>query len=164
MKINLLKGKKNRNRIFALISVLSVLLLLVLNLVITYFGVQRSLYVDLTPEGLYTLTDRMKEECSFIDEDLGEGGKKVKITFCADPDTLISAQITRLIYFMAIQMDNTFENLEVETVNIAYNPTAVSKYKPTSFSDISYSDIIVSSVKALVSAVNRLLCDTQDSK
>ena len=144
MKKAFLKSKRGRTRFFALISVASVLLLLALNLTLSYFGVQHSIFIDTTPEGLYTLSDVMKEECAFIDEELGEDGRRVKITFCSDPDTLIASDVTRMTYFMALQMQDHFENVEVETVNVTYNPTAVAEYKPTSLSTINPSDIIIS--------------------
>ena len=143
MKNNFLKSKGSRQRVFAVISVAIIIILFALNLVLKYFGTEKSIFIDTTPQGLYTLSDMMKEECAFVNEDLDDG-KKVKITFCADPDTLIKSQITRAIYFMALQMENTFDNIEVETVNVTYNPTAVSEYKPTSLSSIAPSDIIVS--------------------
>lgn len=139
-----LKEKRSRNAVFAVIAAAVIVVLLALNLLLTYFGVQKTLFVDMTPEGLYTLTDNMKKECSFIDEDLGEDGNRIKITFCADPDTLIDSTVTRLVYFMALELDNSLENLEVETVNVTYNPTAVSKFRPTSLTAINPTDVIVS--------------------
>ena len=143
MKNSIIKGKSKRTKLFALLTVLAVVLLFTLNLVLMYWGQQKSLYVDLTPEGLYTLTDAMKQECAFIDE-LDNDERKFKITFCADPDTLIASDVTRIIYFMALQLQSEFDNLEVETVNVVYNPTAVSQYKKTSLSKIEQGDIIIS--------------------
>lgn len=143
MKNTKLFGKGARTKIFAALTVLFILLVFALNLVLTYFGIQKSLFVDLTEEGLYTLTDAMKRECAFIDT-LDNDERTVKITFCADPDTLIASEVTRLTYFMALQLAEEFDNLEVETVNVVYNPTAVSKYKPSSLSSIDPGDIIVS--------------------
>ena len=143
MNIKNLIGKGARTKVFAAATVVIIILVFLLNLALTYLGVQKSLYVDLTTEGLYTLTDTMKRECAFIDE-LDNDERKVKVTFCADPDTLMDSQITRVTYFMALQMQEEFDNFEVETVNINYNPTAVSKYKPSSLSTIEEGDIIIS--------------------
>ena len=128
---------------FALISAVSVVALLVLNMLITFLGQRHSFYLDNTSEGLYTLSDKMKSECAFIDK-LDDGDKTIKITFCADPDSLIKAEITRVTYFMALKLQDRFDNLEVETVNVEYNPTAVSHFKPTSLSEIAPDDIIIS--------------------
>lgn len=143
MKNNFLKGKGRSNRLISLISVVAIVLIFAFNLILTYVAQQNTIFVDTSFEGLYTLSDMLKEECSFID-DLDTNGRKVNITFCSDPDTLIANQITRVIYFMSLQMANYYDNVEVDTVNIVYNPTAVSKYKPTSMTEIVPTDIIVS--------------------
>lgn len=139
MKSLNIKGK--RGTIYTVITILAIVILLCVNLLITYFGLNQMMIIDTTYEGLYTLTDLMKEECGFIDE--LEGGE-VKITFCSDPDSLVESEATRVVYFMALQMAKAFDNLTVETVNVAYNPTAVSKYRPTSLSEIKPNDVIIS--------------------
>ncbi len=145
MKKKFSGGWLTRNRIFAICSAAAILVLFALNLLLTYFGVQKTLFIDTTPEGLYTLTDEFKEECAFIDDELGEDGKKVTITFCADPDTLLDSTVTKLVYFTALEMENHFDNVDVPTpVNVTYNPTAVSKYRPTSLTTINPTDIIIS--------------------
>ena len=126
---------------FAIITLVGIAILIGLNLLLSLVGHSRSVYVDLTPEGLYSVTDRMEKECSFIDE--MEGDKKLKIIFCSDPDNLASNMITRVTYFMALKLENMFDNIEVETVNVNFNPTAVAKYKATSLTTISASDVIV---------------------
>ncbi len=82
MKTNLNKG--NGRRLVALIGAVSIAALFLLNLLLTYLGQRYNIFVDTTPEGLYTLTDAMKKECDFIDDLPGED--KVEILFCADPD------------------------------------------------------------------------------
>ncbi len=113
------------------------------NFIFKDFTREKSLYVDLTTEGLYSLTDAMIRECSFIDE-LDTEGKELKIIFCADRDTLIATETLRPTYFMALQLAERFENLKVEIVNPVYDPTSVSEFKPTSLSKIELGDVIVS--------------------
>ena len=142
MKNSIFKGKSARTRIFAVISVFAVLLIFGLNLLLTAVGLKNTVYLDLTPEGLYSLTDRMIEECSFIDELPEE--KEIKITFCTDPDNLVGSTVMRATYFMALNLQKEFDNVKVETVNAALNPTALARYKTTSLSTISASDVIIS--------------------
>lgn len=144
MNISLLKSKRTRGKVFAAIAVVIVALIVALNFLLTYLGIHEAFFADLTPEGLYTLSDAMIEECSFIDEPSVKEGGALKIIFCSDPDTLIDDTVTRAPYFTAVELDNKFENVELETVNVTYNPTAVSKYKTTSLSSISPTDIIIS--------------------
>lgn len=143
--MKIIKGKSKRTVIFSVITVLAVLLLLAANMLMTYFGLNKAMYVDLTPEGLYTLTDAMVRECAFIDE-LGkaDGEKEVKVTFCTDPDYMTNSTLMRLTYFMALKMQNEYDNFKVETVNVENDPTALSKYKTTSLTVIEPTDIIVS--------------------
>ena len=141
MEQNINKAKRRQGKAVALISAAAIILLVGLNLLLSYVGITRTAFIDTTYEGLYTLTDLMKEECSFIDEELdGE----VLITFCSDPDVLAEYDISRAVYFMARQLENTFDNVKVKCVNVSYNPTAVAKYKPTSLSEIVSGDVIIS--------------------
>ena len=140
MEMNIFKSRQGRGKLFAVITVAAILLALLLNLFLTYFGLHKTLYIDMTPEGLYRMTDAMEKECSYVDTELDE---KVKIIFCTDPDILVASTNTRVPYFLATELDNTFDNIELETVNVTYNPTAVARYKATSLSEINPSDIIV---------------------
>ena len=143
MKFQLFKGKSKRTKVLGALTVLGIAVVIALNLFLTAVGHQRTLFFDMTPEDLYTLTDAMVEECAFVDELPGDG-EKVTITFCNDPDYLISSDTTRYTYYMALKLANMFDNIEVETVNVRLNPTAVSKYKVTSLTEINGQNIIVS--------------------
>lgn len=142
MKNSLFKGKSTRTKIFTAITAVGIALLLVLNILLAGVGSNRMLFVDLTPEGLYSLSGLMEEICDELLE-LPEG-KQIKITFCSDPDVLIGTYATRIPYYMALAMDIRYDNLTVETHNITYNPTAVSAYKTTSRTEILPTDIIIS--------------------
>lgn len=143
--MKLIKGKSRRTVIFTAITAVLILALLTVNIIASYLGGRTNFYVDLTPEGLYSLTDEMEKECAFIDE-LGktDGDKCVRITFCSDPDYLVEADITRATYFMALELQKRFDNIKVETVNLLKNPTALSKYKTTSLTTFAANNIIVS--------------------
>ena len=139
------KGKSKRTLIFTGITAGAMAVLLVLNLILSHVGLFKAFYIDLTPEELDTATDMLIDELEFVDE-LGktDGDKKVKITFCTDPDHLTSSVITRYTYFLALKLQNKFKNLEVETVNVANNPMALAQYKTTSLTELNASNIIVS--------------------
>ena len=131
--------------VLAAVSVIAVLALVVLNLLLTQLGAKKLLYIDLTPEEFYTVSDTMKTHTGAILDTLERKDEKVKITFCTDPDYLVAAQSLRMPYFLALGLENAFpDRVEVETVNVAYNPTAVSKYKANSLTQIAQTDIIVS--------------------
>lgn len=146
MKNNPFVGKSTRTKIFTVISVVAILLLLVLNIWLAKFGIFGNAYIDLTPEGLYTLTPEMEAACEEVfymsDGTLRTPG--VKITFCNDRDNLIDSMSTRVVYYMAVAMSRKFENCTVEAVNVNINPTAVAQYKTTSLTEITARDVIIS--------------------
>ena len=145
MKQSIFKGKSTRTKIFSVITIVGIVLLLGLNLGLTYLGGQKLLIADLTPEGFYTISDKMLEAChAMLDPDESGKTKEIKITFCTDPDYLIGSDSMRATYFMALSLQNKFDNVTVEAVNVALDPTAVSMYKTTSRDSITASDVIFS--------------------
>lgn len=138
-----IKGKLGRQGFFTALTVAIIVLGVVLNVLFAYLGQSKMIFADLTPEGLYTLTDKMKDECAFVDE-MDDGDECVKILFCNDTDYLLDSMVTRLPYFTASALANEFDNIEIETVNVKLRPTAVAEYKTTSLSSIKPTDVIVS--------------------
>ena len=145
MKSSIFKGKSTRTKIFSVITVVGIILILALNFVLTYFGGTNLWIADLTPEGFYTLSDKMEDVCDEILSPDADGNlKNIKITFCTDPDYLIGSDSMRATYFMALQLQKKYDNITVETVNVALDPTAVSMYRTTSRESIVASDVIFS--------------------
>ena len=143
MKTSLFKGRSTRTKLFTVITAVGILLLLVLNLFLTNLGLNKMLFIDMTAEGLYTLSDAMVKTCDDLLNGLPEG-KTLRITFCTDPDILLDTMVSRVVYFMALSLQNRYDNVEVVEHNIKYNPTAVSMYKTTSRSELRASDVIIS--------------------
>ena len=145
MNNSIFKGKSTRTKIFSVITIVGIVLLLGLNLGLTYLSGQKLLIADLTPEGFYTMRDKMLEAChAILDPDENGNAKQIKITFCTDPDYLVASDSMRATYFMALSLQNKFDNVTVETVNVALDPTAVSMYRTTSRDNITASDVIFS--------------------
>ncbi len=145
MKKSLFKGKSTRTKIYTVISIVGIVLLLGLNLLLTYVGGNNLIMIDLTYEGFYTLSDKMLETChELFDQKEGEAKKEITVTFCADPDYLTSNDAMRATYFMALSMQKKFDNVTVKTVNVGVDPMAVAMYKTTSRDSISSNDVIFS--------------------
>ncbi len=129
--------KKHRQLCLTTVTVCAILLLVGCNILFPYLNRRWGLYPDMTPEGLYTLTNAMKETCGKIKGD-------VTITFCDEPDRLLAYRELRYVYVMAVKLSNLYDNFHVETVNLVENPTAVNRFKTTSASRIDSNDVIVS--------------------
>lgn len=140
------------------ITVAAIVLVLLLNLGLAALLQYKSLYVDLTPENLYTLSDNMIEECNKIESD-------ITITFCDDPDHLLSSYETRYVYILATELANRYDNIDVETYNLTLNPTALDKFRTTSASRLQSNYVIVSSGDRyrIYNASNFWVFDSQDS-
>ena len=145
MKQSIFKGKSTRTKTFSVITIVGIAVLLVLNFLLALVGSKRLAMVDLTSEGFYTLSDKMVEVChEILDPKDGEDEKQIKITFCTDPDYLVASDKMRATYFMALSLQNKFDNVTVKTVNVALDPTAVAMYRTTSRENISAQDVIFS--------------------
>ena len=143
MSKSLFKGKSTRTKIFTAITITAIVLILLLNILLTYLGDEKQIYIDMTPEGFYTLSDNMVESCeSIIDSDIVRE-KEIEIIFCSDPDTLESSYMLRPTYFMALQMRNMFDNVKVTAKSVKYNPGINSLYRTTSHREIAETDMIV---------------------
>lgn len=142
MKTSLFKGKSTRTKIFTVITIAGIILLLGLNLVATALGITGTAYIDTTIEGFYSLSSNMIKT---TDELLGglKSEKGIEFIFCADPDMLINSDDLRATYFMALNLQKRYKGVSVKTVNVEQNPTAVSRFKTTSRSEIAYTDVII---------------------
>lgn len=135
--------RARRTVVFTVITVIAIVGLFALNMWLKYIGVEQTVYADMTPEGLYSLSDGMVKQCSFIDE-LPDDGKVLRITFCTDPDYLVKDTRLRSIYFMALKLRGLFPRLEVVTVNVQNDPTSVAAYRTTTLTQIESDDVIIS--------------------
>ncbi len=109
-----------------------------LNVVFSALASKFLWYIDMTSETLYTLSDECVELLSDID-------MPVKILFCDDPDNLEATDTTRLVYNTALQLEEKLDNIEVDTVNIIENRSAVNKYLTTATTEIKTTDVIIES-------------------
>lgn len=137
MKLSLPRGKR-RNAVTLSLVVLLALLLLAGNLLLPYALRRANAYIDLTPEGLYTLTDALKEELSALSQD-------VEIVFLADEDLLLDAELTRYTYVMCRALEKENEHITVKTVNLAKNPSAADDFRVAKGTELATSDVVVHS-------------------
>ena len=135
------KQKRSRTQkralVARLLTIAIIFALLVCNIGLYALVLETNGYIDLTDEGLYTLSEQFMEEVGDIEQE-------ITITFCTDPDYLLSNHDLRYVYVMAKEIEKQMDNVEVKTVNITKNPTAVQKYRTTSASKIKPDDVIVS--------------------
>ena len=134
------KGMSSRRFKYGAIStVLTCLVIVAVILVNAIFSALASKfmwYTDLTPEEIYTISDKAKIAVDQIKSD-------VTVLFCDDPDNIAENEYLFYVYNTALNLAELNEHIHVETVNILRNPTAVNRFKTTSKSNIYTTNIIV---------------------
>lgn len=136
-KLCLPKGRR-RNAVTLLLVSLLALLLLVGNLLLPYALRRANVYIDITSEGLYTLTEAMKKEVSELETD-------VEILFLADEDILLGNSLLRYVYIMSQKLSDESDRITVRTVDLLQDPTAADAFKTAKGTAISSTDVIVHS-------------------
>ena len=114
------------------------LLLVALNLLLPFALRRAAVYPDLTPEGMYTLTDAMKREMREVDAD-------VEILFLSDEDKLLDHSLLRYVYIMSRKIEKQNERITVRTVDITSDPTAADEFKTAQGSTLYSTDVIIHS-------------------
>ncbi|MBQ9806409.1 MAG: Gldg family protein [Clostridia bacterium] len=124
---------------------------ILLNVLVTALCSGFMVFTDTTPELLYTLDEEteflLEQTLTEVDAKRAEDDPvQVEIIFCADPDQLLQNDRMRPIYYTALQMENQFsENIQVTTIDVWDNPSAVDAYRANAYSQIYPSYVIVSS-------------------
>lgn len=137
-----------------LITTLVIAAVVLFNVIFSALASKYLWYIDLTREGIYTLSDNCID---LIEEALGEAEArrqaegateelKVKIKFCDLEDNVMENTSHRYVLMTAKELADRFPDyVEIEYINIWENPTAVEKYKASVLSNIYSTDIIIES-------------------
>ncbi len=111
-------------------------------------------YIDLTTEGIYTLSDGAKELLDDTFESVTARREEegiteplqVTIKFCDLEDNIMEDTAHRYALMTARELADRYPDyVSVEYINIWENPTAVEKYKSSVLTTIYSSDVIVES-------------------
>ena len=136
------------------ITALVIAAIVIFNVIFSALASKYLWYVDLTREGIYTLSDNCKELLgetfeTVVDRREQEGVSeplKVTIKFCDLEDNIMEVTAQRYVLMTARELANRFpEYIDIEFINIWENPTAVEKYKSSVYTAINSSDVIIES-------------------
>ena len=136
-KLCLPKGRKRNTATLLLVCFLAALLL-ALNLLLPYALRRANVYIDITSEGLYTLSDAMKSEIEDLDTD-------VEIVFLSPEDRLLDNDLLRYVYIMCRKLEEESAHISVRTLDLMKDPTAADAFKTAKGSTLSASDVVVCS-------------------
>ncbi len=137
-----------------LITALVIAAVVLFNVIFSALASKYLWYIDLTREGIYTLSDNcidlIGDTFEKVDARRQEEGVteplKVKIKFCDLEDNVMEDTTHRYVLMTARELADRFpEYVEIEYINIWENPTAVEKYKASVLTNIYSTDVIVES-------------------
>lgn len=132
----------------ALFTAAVIAAVIVLNVVLTALTQSFSLYVDMTSEDLYSVS----EACSgMIDELQSSHADDVvplhyDIIFCQPFDTLENSAETKMVYEFAQKLQAKYPNLiSIDSIDIITYPSLAEQYKTTTADTVKTTDVIVQS-------------------
>lgn len=118
-------------------SCVFIAIILVINVIITALGNRFSLYVDMTGEEFYTVSQSTKEQLSGID-------KVVEIVFFQEEDKIADGTELGYIKQLAKEYANEFDFIKVKYIDLISSPTAANSYKTSSQDRIIQTTVVVS--------------------
>lgn len=128
--------KQHRRLCHVLLTVGVILLALALNLLLPLWQYAGAVYLDLTPEGLYSVSSQMEKQMEAIK---GE----IEVIFCADRDHLMASTETRHAYVLAEKLAKKYDNITVRTIDVTNHPELADPYRTTRLEEILWSDLII---------------------
>lgn len=137
-----------------LITALVIAAVIIFNVIFSALASKFLWYIDLTREGIYTLSDNcielIDETFKTVEKRRAEEGVteplKVKIKFCDLEDNIMENTTQRYVLMTAKELVDRFPDyVEIEHINIWENPSAVEKYKSSVHTSITSTDVIVES-------------------
>ena len=146
--MNVLKNKKFRyGSVSVALTVVIIVAVILLNAIVTAVVHDNELYLDMTADNLFTLSDAAKSCLDPVKED----GRRVKIIFCAAEDEIEADPYTYYAYHTAKDIREYLgdECVELEFVDFIKNPTKIQKYfnQGESVTPNVYAIILVGQVK-----------------
>ena len=135
------------------ITALVIVAVIIFNIIFSALSQKFGWFIDLTKEGIYTLSDECVEllddtfdKISEERKTAGEEPLKVNIIFCNLEDNLMASTTYRYVLMTAKELAEKFPDVvNIKYVNIWENPTAVDKYKTSVLSTIQASYVIIES-------------------
>ena len=122
-----------------ILAVFFIALIFLLNLVVTSLTERFNLFVDLTEEQLYQISDASHA----LLEDMGEG--EIKFIFFTPLDELDENEYAKSVKTLALEYEAKYKNIKIEYIDMLKNPSAVAKYRRDY--DLTATTVVVESDK-----------------
>ena len=139
--MNILHTKKFRyGSVSMALTIIIIAAVILVNAIVTALVQRFGLYLDMTVEKRFTLSDQAADLLDGMDMT-----KKVEIILCAPEDVLEANTASLDVLETVRDIAKRYDNVERKHVDVVINPSAVSKYKEQAKVDITSSSVIVAS-------------------
>ena len=160
--MNFLHTKKFRYGSVSLaLTIVIIAAVILLNAIFTALSKKYVLYIDMTADQMYTLSDEAKElldEVFFVDPDTKDTPRtftneqtgttrdvEVTFIFCTLEDEMEANTTQRYVLYTVKEMMKEYDQINVKFVDIYTNPSAVAHYEDEAAQDINAYSVIVTS-------------------
>lgn len=135
-------SKKNKFILFqTAVTALFIALMVVLNAGIYALANYNRWYIDMTKGQVYSLSAEAKDLLSAVEKD---SDKTVDIYFTVEPDKIAAASsYLFFVYQTALEMEEEYDYINVECVDIVKNPGFYKPYYTTAAQDIYTTSVLV---------------------
>ncbi len=124
------------------LAVVFIAFIFVINLVVTAVTDKFNLFVDLTQEQLYEISDASEA----LLEDMGD--EEIKFIFLTPLDELDNNEYIKSIKTLALEYEEKYDNISIEYIDMLKNPGTVAKYRKDY--DLKATSVIVESARRFV--------------
>ncbi len=139
--MKLIHTKKFRHGSVSLaLTVVIIAAVILFNAIFSTIAEKYQWYIDMTPEPIFTLSDKAKLLVQDIDPDV-----EVEIMFCAEKDVWESDVKMMEVHKTALDIANQHDNIKIKYVDIFTNPSAVKDYKVRTGKNIDSSSVVITS-------------------
>lgn len=127
-----------RGSFTAALTIVVIAAVIILNVIVTALTQKYYLYIDMTEDNVFKLSDEATAVIDGITSD-------VNIIFCDEADSLQSNIYQKSIYNTALELSAKYDNINIKHLDIYKNPSSVSKYKMTTATQITKQSVIIES-------------------
>lgn len=145
------KATKSKKRIFAskrfkygssavTFTIAFIAVVVLINVMLTTLTTNFHWFIDMTTEGLYTISDSVHE---LIDPLNGRDDVNIKIVFCMPKDQLEETYYYKLVHQSALNFAREFDFIDVEYIDVVAHPSSANPYRTTAGSTIKTTNVII---------------------
>ena len=137
MNMSTEKAKKWKyGSVAVLLTIVFVAFVILINVILSAVDSKVGLYIDLTNEKLFTITDATRDALAGIDQ-------PVEIIFCKPADKVDDDAYLSRVKKLAEQYQSEFGNVSLTYYDIVADPVAVNQFKTTSATVIPNTSVII---------------------